>query len=93
MTAFAASLFTLAALFSGLVIALAWLTHGRRALGLGSRIVHCSGELTVTWKRVERVAMPIPAQAPRPRGISGRRRPATLRSPRLEWLSPENLAA
>lgn len=93
MTAFAACLFTVAALVSAHVIAMSWLRHGDAVRGLSAS--RCSAPQTtiLKWKMIERERLPLrqslPAlatlrkdRAPRPRRQSQWN---AAERPVLEW--------
>lgn len=82
MIAFAASLlapslFFCAAVVSTLVIAATVRRYGPGAMTLREQLRHCPATITVTWKMVERVAVPTLG--------SLRKRPARRMPARLEW--------
>lgn len=95
MTAFAASLFALAALVSAWIIAATWARYGRDALALRARLEACPRTTVVVWKMIERVPVPSLATLRTDRKVRPVRLPS--RRPGLEWpgaaLQPLELAA
>ncbi len=83
MTAFAESLFALAALASGWIIVASWMRYGRKALALRHDLANCPETLSIRWKVIERVTFEV---APAVRKARAAHRAArTPARPGLAW--------
>lgn len=83
MTALAACLFALAALSSVWIMVASWRRHGAAVLALPAQLRSCPTELTVRWRSVERIPMPV--LAPLRAGRGDRRLRQSQRAMGLEW--------